>query len=70
MGRLGRERVFMVQEVGVDLKIPSDLTGVSPITYKRKNGGTMAEAIGPACTELLGMIAAKGAVRNRMRAVT
>lgn len=34
LGRLGRDRVFMVKDHDVDLKIPTDLVGLRPITYK------------------------------------
>lgn len=69
MGRLGRERVFMVKDAGVDLKIPSDLTGVTPITYTRHAGTTLADVATTVCTELRRVIASKGVVANRMRMV-
>lgn len=33
IGAIGRERTFIVSPRGVDLKIPTDLLGVTPITY-------------------------------------
>ncbi len=66
IGRLGRERVFMLQDADVDLKIPSDLSGVTPLGYKLKTGGTLAEAIGTACNELRKAINTRGVVLHRM----
>jgi CRP/FNR family cyclic AMP-dependent transcriptional regulator len=67
MGRLGRDRVFMARDQDVDLKIPSDLSGVNPITYKCKPGCTTSDIVGTVCTDLRKVIAAKGAVTHRMR---
>lgn len=67
LGHLGRERVFMVHEAGADLKIPSDLTGVNPITYKCKPGCKLADVIGPVCADLKSAISAKGVVTNRLK---
>jgi predicted nucleotide-binding protein len=69
MGRMGRERVFMVKDAHVDLKIPSDLTGVTPITYTRQAGTTFADTATIVCSELRRVIASKGVVANRMRMV-
>ncbi len=56
MGRLGRERTVMVIPRGVDLKIPTDLLGLTPITYKVGPEGDLAAAIGPVCTDLRALI--------------
>lgn len=69
MGRLGRERVFMVKDANVDLKIPSDLTGVTPLTYSRYPGTTTADIAAKVSAELRKVIQSKGAVANRMRMV-
>jgi CRP/FNR family transcriptional regulator, cyclic AMP receptor protein len=52
MGRLETKRVFLIQEHGVDVKIPSDLLGITPITYVVKSAGGLAAAIAPVCTEV------------------
>lgn len=67
LGRLGRERVFMVKDEQADLKIPSDLSGVNPITYKSKPGCNIADVVGTVCTDLEGVIASKGVVTHRMK---
>ena len=52
MGRLDPKRVFLILEHNGDVKIPSDLLGITPITYVHKAGGNLATAIGPVCTDL------------------
>lgn len=68
IGRLGRDRVFMVKDADVDLKIPTDLLGLTPLTYKRKPGGTISDAVSTVCTELRKQISSKGAITHRLRA--
>jgi predicted nucleotide-binding protein len=60
MGQLARERVFLVQEHGVDLKIPSDLLGITPVTYLRKTPSTLEAAIAPACHAIRKAIIERG----------
>lgn len=52
MGQLARERVFIVKEQHTDIKIPSDLLGITPVTYVMKPGCTIEAAIAPACHEI------------------
>lgn len=54
IGRLGKERCFIVSPHGQDpFRIPTDLFGVTPATYnpKRKDGNLEA-ALGPACNRI------------------
>jgi predicted nucleotide-binding protein len=60
MGVLDRQRVFLIREHDSDVKIPSDLLGITQVTYVLKNGGNLATALGPVCTELRKAIAAQG----------
>jgi predicted nucleotide-binding protein len=60
MGRLEQKRVFLIREHSVDVKIPSDLLGITPITYVLKPGGNIASSLNPACTELRKAIAELG----------
>jgi len=53
MGRLDRNRSFIIKEQASEIKIPTDLLGVTPITYVRKQGETLSPAIATICTELL-----------------
>jgi len=60
MGRVGRQRVFMLKEHGGDLKIPSDLLGVTPLTFVRPAGADSKLAMGPPCHELRAKIQTAG----------
>ena len=60
MGRLDPKRVFLIREHSIDVKIPSDLLGITPITYVLPAGGALASAIGPVCNDLRKAIAAAG----------
>ena len=51
IGRLGKDRVFMVSKAGADLKIPSDLIGVSILEYKDL-GDNLDAKLGAVCTHL------------------
>ena len=53
LGALGRERTFMVYDRTADLKIPSDLAGVSFATYTPPKHGNLVAAVGPACAKII-----------------
>lgn len=51
MGRLGRSRTFIVHDINSGLKIPSDLAGVSKLTFEgNRIDQNFIAAVGPACT--------------------
>lgn len=51
IGKLGRDRVFMVCKRGLNIKIPTDLIGVHLLEYN--DAGTNLDAkLGPACHEM------------------
>lgn len=52
MGRLDRNRTFVVKEQNTDVKIPTDLLGITPLTYVYREGDDLGAAIAPVCTEL------------------
>lgn len=52
MGQLARERVFLIKEHSTDVKIPSDLLGVTPMTYVSKSNGSIEAAVATVCHEL------------------
>jgi CRP/FNR family transcriptional regulator, cyclic AMP receptor protein len=52
LSNLGRERTFMVKDHKAELKIPTDLLGISPITYISSTGSKLEVAISPVCTEI------------------
>jgi CRP/FNR family transcriptional regulator, cyclic AMP receptor protein len=56
MGAIGRERTMIVQPRGCDLKIPTDLVGVNPITYRPGPFTDLPALLGQACNEIRGVI--------------
>ena len=60
MGALGRSRTFLVRPYGIDIKIPTDIEGFTPITYKSSSESELSSAIAPACNQLRKQILAAG----------
>jgi CRP/FNR family transcriptional regulator, cyclic AMP receptor protein len=60
MGKLERSRTFIVKEDKSDVKIPTDLLGITPLTYVVRKGGNLTTALAPVCTELRKVISALG----------
>lgn len=56
MGVLDRTRAFVVREEGGEVKIPTDLLGVTPLTYVRKQGQDDPTMLKPVCIELAKLI--------------
>jgi hypothetical protein len=53
MGRLGRERTFILHQADADLKIPSDLAGVTSAVYRwPRQDGSHRSAVGAACDSI------------------
>lgn len=51
-GKLGRERSYFVYDSDSDLKLPSDLLGVSAATYRLHDSGNLQAALGATCTRI------------------
>lgn len=51
-GALGRARTFMVFQRDKDLRIPTDLSGVTAATYSQRSDGNLEAALGPVCTRI------------------
>lgn len=62
IGALGRERVMLVQPRGAEIRMPSDLTGVNPITYSTDNNVELRTRLAPVCTELRTIFSRLGAL--------
>jgi len=60
MGSLGRERSVIVMPRDADIKIPSDLIGLTPITYVTGPAGDLPARIAPACNEIRQLISRLG----------
>jgi predicted nucleotide-binding protein len=52
MGGIGRERTLLVRPRGVDIKIPTDLLGLTPLDYAQGEESTLTPRIAPLCTEI------------------
>ena len=61
MGALSRHRTFLVVPRGVNIKIPSDLLGLTPLDYATGDASTLAERIGPVANSLREIVKRKGA---------
>ena len=71
IGRLGRERVFLVVPRGeLDLRFPSDLAGVTPAEYEpNRQDGNLVAAVGPACSRIARAIARFGKLEKTAETV-
>ncbi len=60
MGRLDRNRSFIIKDESSEIKIPTDLLGVTPIPYVLKPGEDISPSIATICTELKKVIDSLG----------
>ncbi len=60
MGALGRRRTYLVKPEGLDLKIPSDLLGLTPLSYRRGADSDLPSLIAPICDDLRTVIKKMG----------
>lgn len=49
MGKLGRSRTFIVFNSDADIRIPSDLSGITAATYHNRIDGNLRAALSPPC---------------------
>jgi predicted nucleotide-binding protein len=53
VGRLGRDRVYLIVPEGNDFHLPTDLLGVTPGKYNpMREDGSLQAATGPACNKI------------------
>lgn len=60
MGKLGRDRTFMVARRNNELQLPSDLAGLVRGRFREHSSGNMRAALGPFCSELEDIIRDRG----------
>jgi CRP/FNR family cyclic AMP-dependent transcriptional regulator len=60
MGAIGRQRTFLLVPRSIDIKIPTDLLGITPLYYEEGDPNTLAKRIEPVCAELRKVISARG----------
>lgn len=51
-GRLGRDRSFFVYDTEKNIKLPSDLSGISGAGYKLQQSGNLLASLGAACNKI------------------
>ena len=56
IGALSHERTFMVVPRGCNIKIPSDLFGLTPLDYRLESSDDFISLLGPACDQLRDII--------------
>jgi predicted nucleotide-binding protein len=59
IGRIGRKRSFLVEPRGEEIRLPSDLSGVTALTY-RYDPSDLGASVGPACNRIREIIADLG----------
>lgn len=67
MGRLGARRAFFVAEEDENLKLPSDLDGISRLNYRGRED--MVAAVSPACTILIDEIKKQGKLASDKQSI-
>lgn len=60
VGSVGKDRTYIVKAGGSDLSLPTDLLGITPIEYSRKDDIPIANRIAPVCTQIRSLISALG----------
>lgn len=60
MGKLTRFRTILVHPRVQDLKLPSDLQGLTLVPYESGDPATIASRVASACTQIRGVIATRG----------
>ena len=56
MGAISRERTYIVAPRGLDLKIPTDLLGVTTLPFQRRRGRTLARNLQPVTRQIRKLI--------------
>jgi hypothetical protein len=56
VGAIGRERTFAIYDRSANLKMPSDLAGVTKASFQRHNAGSLQSTVGAPCTQIKSQI--------------
>ena len=64
MGKLGRRRTILFQPEGQELKLPSDLQGLTAVTYKTGAAKDMPALLGAPCTEVRKLVQQLGVLKS------
>ena len=52
MGALGHSRAFLLYPIGTDIKIPTDLVGITPLTYSPEPEGHIPTEMAAVCSQM------------------
>jgi hypothetical protein len=61
MGGIGRDRTFIVHDRTVDIRLPSDLAGVTAATFARRSDGNLVAAVGAVTARIATVVKQVGA---------
>jgi predicted nucleotide-binding protein len=64
IGKLGRRRTIVVTDRSIDLKLPSDLAGLTLASYSPHRNGSYRSALGAACVRIKEVIETLGTRPN------
>jgi hypothetical protein len=67
IGRLGRERTFLVLCKDENFKIPSELAGITFAAFSKPNDDNLIRAVGSACVKIRNAIRAQGKAADLKR---
>jgi hypothetical protein len=62
MGRLGRERAFIIHPNNVEMKLPSDLAGVTVATYEQSANIELRDAVSAGCYDIINAVKKLGKI--------
>jgi CRP/FNR family transcriptional regulator, cyclic AMP receptor protein len=62
IGALGRKRTLFLRPRGIDLKIPSDLYGLTPLYFENTNPAELAKSLADSCQEIRKIISKYGGI--------
>ena len=69
IGHLGIDRTFMICDREAEIKLPSDLAGITPALFQQPQAGNLQTALGAACTQIKEAISKEGCRKpDRIRA--
>ena len=52
IGVLGHSRTFLIYPLGIDIKIPTDLAGITPLTYSHEPGDDAPNRMAAVCSQM------------------
>jgi hypothetical protein len=64
IGRIGRERTFIVYDRTKEIKLPSDLAGITPADFQIHANGNLQASLGGACTRIKQVIEKLGVLEK------